>query len=192
MSLSKRISGLFGVCAVLALVGVAAAAQEPGDVQARIRGHLDAGEFAPALALANAMPQPEARDPMLAAIAQAQARGGARNAALATLNAVQDDRLRTYALDQMSGAAGGPASAAGRAGGAAMADFDTLIDLITTTIAPTTVMMERIPMVEPKRTFNMDCLHFSVDGVNHTSGRDITNFAKIRHRLNTTKTPLDH
>jgi len=134
---SKRVCGVLGVCAVLALVGVAALAQGLGDVQTRIRGHLAAGEFAPALALANAIPQPAARDPLLAAIAQAQARGGARNAALATLNAVQDDRLRTYALDQMAGTTGGsPAPRAGRAGGAAMADFDTLIDLITTTIAP--------------------------------------------------------
>lgn len=138
MSLSKRISGLFGVCTVLALAGVAVLAQEPGDVHARICGHLAVGEFAPALALANAIPQPAARDPLLAAIAQAQARGGARNAALATLNGVQDDRLRTYALDELTGAAsGGPTRGAGAAGGAAMADFDTLIDLITTTIAPT-------------------------------------------------------
>ena len=136
MSLSKQVTGLLSVCTVLALAGAAALAQGPSDVSARIRGHIAAGEFAPALALANAIPQPAARDPMLAAIAQAQARGGARNAALATLNAVQDDRLRTYALDQMSVATGGPASDAGRAGGAAMADFDTLIDLITTTIAP--------------------------------------------------------
>lgn len=144
----RRISGLvggshagrrFAACAwtVLALLGTPAPAQGPGDAQRQIRRHLDAGEFAPALALAHAIPQPEARDPVLAAIAQAQARGGARNAALATLHGVRDDRLRTYALDQMTGTTGGrPASNAGAAGGAALADFDTLIDLITTTIAP--------------------------------------------------------
>ena len=148
MSGFGRISGVvrvrhpgkrFAACVwtVLALLEAMALAQGPGDVQARIHGHIAAGEFAPALALANAIPQRAARDSLLAAIAQAQARGGARNAALATLHGVQDDRLRTYALDQMTGAAGStPAPGAGAAGGATLADFDTLIDLITTTIAP--------------------------------------------------------
>lgn len=122
---------------MLALAGAAAAAQVADDIQTRIRGHLAAGEFAPALALANAIPQPAARDPLLAAIAQAQARGGARNAALGTASGIQDDRLRTSALDQMAGSASsGAASGQGAAGGATLADFDTLIDLITSTIAP--------------------------------------------------------
>jgi hypothetical protein len=45
--------------------------------------------------------------------------------------------VRTYALDQLTGstAAGDPAEA-GAAGGATQADFDTLIDLITSTISP--------------------------------------------------------
>jgi len=148
MSGFRRISGVvrvrhpgkrFAACVwtLLALLEAMALAQGPGAVQARIHGHIAAGEFAPALALANAIPQRAARDSLLAAIAQAQARGGARNAALATLRGVQDDRLRTYALDQMTGAVGGsPAPGAGAAGGATLADFDTLIDLITTTIAP--------------------------------------------------------
>ncbi len=125
------------VWTVLELASPAAVAQVPGDVQTRIQGHIAAGEFAPALALAKAIRQPAARDPMLAAIAQAQAVGGARNAALATLNDVQDDRLRTYALDQMAGSSGsGSAPGSGAAGGGTQADFDTLIDLITSTIAP--------------------------------------------------------
>ncbi len=134
---SRRILNLLGLGAVLAWAAVAALAQGPLDVRARIAGHVAVGEFAPALALAHAIAQPAARDPMLAAIAQAQARGGARNAALATLIAVQDDRLRTDELDRMTGATGSLAAPSdGRAGGATMADFDTLIDLITTTIAP--------------------------------------------------------
>jgi hypothetical protein len=89
------------------------------------------------------MPQLAARDPMLAAIAQAQAQAGARGAALATLSSIQSDRLRTSALDQLAGSSSGgsvgspgAAGAAGAAGGAAMADFDSLIDLITSTISP--------------------------------------------------------
>jgi hypothetical protein len=123
---------------VLALAGAAVWAQGLGDdVAARVRGHLQAGEFAPALALAKGVPQAAARDPMLAAIAQAQAKAGARHAALGTLNAVLDDRLRTYALDQMTGSTGGNSGPGpGAAGGATQADFDTLIDLITSTISP--------------------------------------------------------
>lgn len=130
---------LVATCIVLAIGSSTVLAQELGDTEARIRGHLQAGEFVPALALAKAIPQPAVRDPMLAAIAQAQAKSGARNAALRTLGALRDDRLRTYALDQMAGspAAGSQAGeGAGAAGGATQADFDTLIDLITSTIAP--------------------------------------------------------
>jgi hypothetical protein len=128
---------LVAACIALTLSNAAVLAQGLSDAEARIRGHLQAGEFAPALALAKGIPQAADRDPLLAAIAQAQAKFGARNAALRTLSSVRDDRLRTYALDQMAGSpsAGSPAEA-GAAGGATQADFDTLIDLITSTIAP--------------------------------------------------------
>ena len=127
----------------------AAVAQGLDDAEARIRGHLQAAEFGPALAIARAIPSAAARDPMLAAIADAQASAGARGAALATLTSVQSNHLRTAALDQLAssaaagtgpvpGAGVGPGTAVrpGAAGGATMADFDSLIDLITSTIAP--------------------------------------------------------
>lgn len=130
---------LAAICIALAVGSSALHAQGPDNTEARIRGHLQAGEFGPALALAKDVPQPAVRDPLLAAIAQAQGKSGARNAALRTLSAVRDDRVRTYALDQMAGSptAGSQAEAgAGAAGGATQADFDTLIDLITSTISP--------------------------------------------------------
>ncbi len=121
----------------LAVGNAALHAQVPGDTETRIRRHLQAGEFGPALALAKAIPQPAVRDPQLAAIAQAQAGSGARNAALRTLSGVRDDRVRTYALDQIAGSpVAGAQTEPGAAGGATQADFDTLIDLITSTIAP--------------------------------------------------------
>jgi hypothetical protein len=136
------------VAGVLALtMGIATGrvglAQGPEETQARIGRHLQAGEFGPALALARAIPQPAARDRMLATIAQAQAQAGARGAALTTLGSVQNDHLRTSALDRLSSSysagsvdRGGAAGPAGAAGGGTMADFDSLIDLITSTISP--------------------------------------------------------
>jgi hypothetical protein len=70
---------------------------------------------------------------MLAAVAQAQVAAGARQAARNTLGEISDDRIRGYAVDQITTAPTG----AGARGGATMADFDTLIDLVTQTIAPT-------------------------------------------------------
>lgn len=128
----------WAACFALALSVSAAPGQDPGEASARIRGHLQAGEFAPALALAHAIPQAADRDPLLAEIAQVQARSGARDAAFRTLHAVRDDRVRTYALDRLADSAAGGLPGAGAAGGATMADFDTLIELITSTIAPQT------------------------------------------------------
>lgn len=117
----------------LLFLSSSASAQIGGDVGARINAHLDAGEFGPALALANNVPDPAQRDRMLAAVARAQAAGGAQNAALGTAGSMSDDRLRTAAFDQI---AGQPVGGWVGRGGGAQADFDTLIDLITTTIAP--------------------------------------------------------
>ena len=54
------------------------------DVDRRIAAHLDAGEFAPALRLAEATTDPAGRDARLAHIAAAQRGVGARTAAVAT------------------------------------------------------------------------------------------------------------
>jgi hypothetical protein len=98
----------------------------------QVRDHLNAGEFAPAIALARSVPDRARRDQLLAAVARAQAEAGVPNAALATLHSVADDRIRSYALDEI---AGRPADG-GTRGGVTQADFDTLINLITSTLAP--------------------------------------------------------
>lgn len=118
---------------VLSFLSSPVAAQIGGNVEGQINAHLNAGEFGPALALANNLPDPAQRDRMLAAVARAQAAGGAQNAALGTASSMSDDRQRTAAFDQISGQ---PVGGWMRRGGGTQADFDTLIDLITSTIAP--------------------------------------------------------
>jgi hypothetical protein len=85
-----------------------------------------AGEFDAALASAQAAQSPQRRDALIARLAEAQARAGAREGSIASLGEIRDDRIRTQAMRDMA--------AAGRGGGS-QADFDSLIELITTTVA---------------------------------------------------------
>ena len=93
---------------------------------------LAAGEFAPALAAAKQIELAPQRDDWLAEVAAAQARAGDRDAAFTTLGSLSDDRRRSAAIDRTrqimpdAGARGG-----------AQADFDSLIELITSTVRPT-------------------------------------------------------
>ncbi|QDU93565.1 hypothetical protein Pla8534_13450 [Lignipirellula cremea] len=100
----------------------------PGDM---LGEHLAAGEFGPALALVNALPDPAARNAGLARVAAAQAAGGARSASLLTGARISDGSLRSLALNLT---AASPLRS-GRGGGA-VADFDPLMELITSTISP--------------------------------------------------------
>jgi len=106
----------------------ASRADEPTD--AIIGEHLSVGEFGPARRLAEQEPDPARRDGWLASIAQAQAQAGARSASLATAADIGDDQLRAGTLRETG-------SARGRRGGN-QADFDSLIDLIQSTVAPDT------------------------------------------------------
>jgi hypothetical protein len=93
----------------------------------RIQQHLDAGEFGIAAQLAEKLP--ERRDRWLGQIAAAQARGGATTGSQSTLRRIRDTGALTGAIN----AIGAENQAAG---GGTMADFDTLIDLIQSTVAP--------------------------------------------------------
>ncbi len=122
--------------AVLTLIVVLAAgtigqsaAEEPAT---SIEAYLQAGEFGPALQTARAMNDATERDQWLGRIAMAQADVGARRASLSTLLDLQNDVARNQVVHQMQ------ERPIGAAGGAAYADFDTLIELITSTIAPDT------------------------------------------------------
>jgi hypothetical protein len=121
-----------GVAAALAGLVLCAVAGE--GVGQAVDGHLQAGEFGPALNAARGAPAGE-RDALLARVAQAQAQAGMRRAALDTAFDIDSDFFRSSA----SGAAGGqPVGGGGQGGrgGFGEPDFDALIDLITTTVAP--------------------------------------------------------
>jgi len=96
-----------------------------------LEAHLAAGEFGPALAAAEQVADPKQRDQLLGRIAAAQAEAGGSQASLSTLSGIRSDLARKAALDQFPGARHRAA------GGGVQADFDPLIELITTTIAPT-------------------------------------------------------
>lgn len=135
-----RLPKLPSFLAAACLALLFAAGQRPlwaqaGAVDAQIDAHLQAGEFAPAIALAQALGDQPARDRGLAQVAAAQARSGMRRAALDTAGYLADDRLRSGTIDQI---AQQPRASSSARGGGTMADFDTLIDLITATIAPQT------------------------------------------------------
>jgi len=121
----------------VALVGIlflgvctAGVAAEPNDVGARVAAQLAAGEFAPAVEAAMAVQSIERRDDLLAQIAAAQAGVGAAGASLETVARISDADARTRALAGMGRAP------IGQAGGGSMADFDSLMQLITSTIQP--------------------------------------------------------
>ncbi|MGA2066749.1 MAG: DUF1598 domain-containing protein [Thermoguttaceae bacterium] len=127
--------------------GRLAAAGDPA-AEARIQAHLEAGEFAPAVVLAQDARDPGRRDALLGQVAMAQAQAGARDAAVRSVAQIGDDRARARILAQVAsqplggrwnpadGAAAAANAPGGAFGGGNQADFDDLIDLITNTVAP--------------------------------------------------------
>ncbi len=93
---------------------------------------LQAGEFSSAFVTARSAPNAADRNAMLAKIAKAQFAFGNRAAALQTVGQMDDDRVAT---DTLSALKTQPAKNSGHFGGS-QADFDPLIDLITSTVAP--------------------------------------------------------
>jgi hypothetical protein len=132
----RAVAARFGFALVLATAIVAlpaASAQaQPSASEALSDGQfaalLAAGEFAPALQAAVRSPS-GLRDERLARLSAAQSAAGASTASLATIGSIDDDQTRTAAL----GAARRAPMAA--LGGGSNADFDSLIDLITSTVA---------------------------------------------------------
>lgn len=96
----------------------------------QVRARIDALEFGPALELANGAGNADERNALRAQIAQAQFNSGAGLAAADTLRAIDHDGARSAALGGFMG------SPEGNAGGEGNADFDSLMELIETTIAP--------------------------------------------------------
>ncbi len=98
-----------------------------------VQAHLDAGEFGPAQQLARQAQVPAERDTLWRMIATAQANAGMFQAALETTHAIVDDHARSDVLLDLAEV---PEQRSGARGGAALADFETLIELIESTIAP--------------------------------------------------------
>jgi hypothetical protein len=107
---------------------------EPPD--AGLQAQLAAGEFAPALAAAQNAADPKQQNAMLAQVAQAQFQAGAPDAAVKTVARVGDDRLRAHILAGVGVGGGAGAGAANQNNG--QANFQPLMDLITTTVATKT------------------------------------------------------
>ena len=142
---------------ILICFGAIGSAAEPNRAADRTRLHayLEAGEFGPSLRLALAQPSAAGRNAMIAQIAVAQARAGAASAALVTLGELRDETLLRQTTAAISAIQGGPPSSSladraldvtapanlypatgGASGGGSNADFTSLIELITATVAP--------------------------------------------------------
>ncbi|MGE0759657.1 MAG: DUF1598 domain-containing protein, partial [Pirellulaceae bacterium] len=114
--------------------GASAPEDEARGAESRFAAHLAAGEFGPAIELARNTHAASRRDTMWAEIANAQRNAGARYAATHAASSIQDRQLRNAAFGGFGRESGSLRS--GSRGGAALADFDTLIELIKTTVAP--------------------------------------------------------
>ena len=153
----RLLAVLAGLIVLLVATGAVRSADSPRDSDlAAAKAYIDAGEFAPVLVLAQS-PSVSAkdRDAILAQTAKAQASSGDRAAAITSAAGIDDDRVLADTLAQVrsptaygAGNSGSnnrtadptgiqSAKASGRMGGN-QADFDPLIDLITSTVDPTT------------------------------------------------------
>ncbi len=103
------------------------------DVVDAIRAHLDAGEFGLAEDLAASANTPQQRDLLSRPIVAAQAAAGMFRASLQSASSIESDSQRAAAFDELMRM---PVGSPEARGGAALADFDTLIQLITSTIKP--------------------------------------------------------
>ncbi|MBW8883609.1 MAG: DUF1598 domain-containing protein, partial [Planctomycetia bacterium] len=105
---------------------------------ANVAARIAAGEFGPALIIANGVNDAALRDKLLGNIAIAQGQAGAPQAALDTAADIRSDLTRKAALGSLSttpiNSTGGKPR--GARGGSMMADFDSLIELITSTLKP--------------------------------------------------------
>jgi Protein of unknown function (DUF1598) len=133
--MTRTVAILVVVIAALVVNSTAAVGVE-SDAPALSQAYIDAGEFAPAISLANAATDaaPAKHDAILAAVSQAQAAAGDRRAAIESASQIGDDRMLTDTLGIVRTQ---PMKAAGAFGGN-QADFDSLIQLITSTIAAPT------------------------------------------------------
>jgi uncharacterized protein DUF1598 len=131
-----------GLCLLLvttiALLAMASRPAVAADAAADVAARIAAGEFGPALEIAAGVKDAQLRDKLLGNIAIAQVRAGAPQAAIDTASDITSDLTRTSALGSLSAAPASPPTGKlrGARGGSMMADFDSLIELITGTLKP--------------------------------------------------------
>lgn len=101
---------------------------------ATFQARLEAGEFVPLIEAARKAATLQDHDAQLGRIALAQNRLGLRGAAIRTAGEIYQDRHRADILARISAEPIG--ARFGAPGGGAQADFDSLIELITSTVAP--------------------------------------------------------
>jgi hypothetical protein len=144
-------------CAIFAIRPAAHAADRPAagnadSLDAAIDARLAAGEFAPARRMAAESPDAAVRDRLLARIAAAQRRDGIAVGAADTAARIADAKLRAATFDKLRAPAGTSANLAASAsatagatrasnprggfGGDTGPDFDALLELVTSTVAP--------------------------------------------------------
>jgi hypothetical protein len=111
------------------LLSVTCQAQDITVKQRQLNSLLDAGEFAQAQRLAENQTIVGERNQFLGAVARRQAQNGNRHGALGSLGSMTSGH-------QYNNSLGSSASGQTGQGGAAQADFDTLINLIKSTIEP--------------------------------------------------------
>lgn len=114
------------------LLSATGQAQDITVKQRQLNSLLDAGEFAQAQQLAENQTIVGERNQFLGAVARRQAQNGNRHGALGSLGSMTSGHQYNNGL---GASASGPAGQTGQ-GGAAQADFDTLINLIKSTIEP--------------------------------------------------------
>ena len=105
---------------------------QPPKADSRFDSHLASGEFSSARQIAEGRPSGE-RDSLLSRLAQAQAAAGAHSGAARTLATITNDSLSHQAMNSLAGGSS-VADSAAPMGGGAVADFQTLMDLIRETI----------------------------------------------------------
>lgn len=126
------------VATVAVLTGLPAGsrAEDPAAAEKRIAAHIAAGEFGPASVLAQVLPGDQ-QNAMMAQIAAAQLRAGARGGFANSFRGIGNDRVRSGFMPGFGGNGGFVGGQSGFGpmpqGGAAMADFQPLMDLIQNT-----------------------------------------------------------
>ena len=127
------------VALLVVTFGLASVTLAQTEISEKVDAYLNAGEFGPALDAAQTVKSLEQRDELMQRIAKAQFAGGARDASYETATEIFDQQSRSSTLRSLSKDrlnANPDGAPEGARGGGVVADFDPLINLITSTIEP--------------------------------------------------------